>query len=328
MGVLLICSSSLFIVYLDSTILNVALPTLQKDLHASLSGLQWVADAYLLVVASLLMLTGSTADRLGRHAAVPARAGRASASARCCAHSRRLPGRSSRCACSRASAGRCSLRSRCRSSATPSRPRSVPRRLASVSGLRWPPPSGPIVGGVLVATVGWRSIFWLNVPICAVLIAATLHRAGVQSAQAPQDRRSRPDPDDRAARLAHLRGDPGPGFRLDLTGGPRPVQRRRGRSRRLRPGRAPSHRAPARTAVLPLPPVHRRDRDRGRRVHRAGRLPVRHHPLPAAGPRFPRRCGPDCRCCRHAGDGGPWPRRPSAHRPPRGRVSRWSRPAC
>src|SRR5690349_2986531 len=65
-GVLLICSSSLFIVYLDSTILNVALPTLQRDLHASLSGLQWVADAYLLVVASLLMLTGSTADRLGR----------------------------------------------------------------------------------------------------------------------------------------------------------------------------------------------------------------------------------------------------------------------
>jgi MFS family permease len=40
--------------------------TLQVDLHASLAGLQWVADAYLLVVASLLMLTGSCADRLGR----------------------------------------------------------------------------------------------------------------------------------------------------------------------------------------------------------------------------------------------------------------------
>src|ERR1700729_3686219 len=66
LGVLLICSSSLFIVYLDSTILNVALPTLQRDLHASLSGLQWVADAYLLVVSSLLLLAGSTADRLGR----------------------------------------------------------------------------------------------------------------------------------------------------------------------------------------------------------------------------------------------------------------------
>ena len=64
--VLLICSSSLFMTYLDSTILNVALPTLQKDLHASLAGLQWVADAYLLVIASLLLLTGSMADRLGR----------------------------------------------------------------------------------------------------------------------------------------------------------------------------------------------------------------------------------------------------------------------
>ena len=64
--VLLICSSSLFMTYLDSTILNVALPTLQADLHASLAGLQWVADAYLLVLASLLLLAGSMADRFGR----------------------------------------------------------------------------------------------------------------------------------------------------------------------------------------------------------------------------------------------------------------------
>ena len=64
--VLLICSSSLFLTYLDTTILNVALPTIAVDLHASLAGLQWIADSYLLVVASLLMLTGSTADRLGR----------------------------------------------------------------------------------------------------------------------------------------------------------------------------------------------------------------------------------------------------------------------
>ena len=43
-----------------------ALPTVQRDLHASLAGLQWIADAYLLVVASLLILAGSMADRLGR----------------------------------------------------------------------------------------------------------------------------------------------------------------------------------------------------------------------------------------------------------------------
>ena len=64
--VLLICCSSLLVVSMDNTIVNVALPSIRRDLHASLSGLQWTIDAYTLVLASLLMLSGSTADRLGR----------------------------------------------------------------------------------------------------------------------------------------------------------------------------------------------------------------------------------------------------------------------
>src|SRR5882724_6009114 len=64
--VLAICCMSLLIVSLDVTILNVALPAMQTDLHASTSGLQWTIDAYTLVLASLLMLSGSTADRIGR----------------------------------------------------------------------------------------------------------------------------------------------------------------------------------------------------------------------------------------------------------------------
>jgi len=64
--VLAICCMSLLIVSLDNTVLNVALPALQKDLDASVSGLQWTIDAYTLVLASLLMLAGSTADRIGR----------------------------------------------------------------------------------------------------------------------------------------------------------------------------------------------------------------------------------------------------------------------
>src|SRR5262245_19417277 len=64
--VLAICCMSLLIVGLDNTIVNVALPSIQRDLHASVSGLQWTIDAYTLVLASLLMLSGSTADRLGR----------------------------------------------------------------------------------------------------------------------------------------------------------------------------------------------------------------------------------------------------------------------
>src|SRR5580693_5188619 len=65
-GILLICSMSLFIVALDSTIVNVALPSIGRDFHSSVSGLQWTVDAYMLVIASLLMLSGSVADRVGR----------------------------------------------------------------------------------------------------------------------------------------------------------------------------------------------------------------------------------------------------------------------
>ena len=57
---------SLLIVGLDVTIVNVALPSIGHDFGASVSGLQWTVDAYTLVLASLLMLSGSTADRLGR----------------------------------------------------------------------------------------------------------------------------------------------------------------------------------------------------------------------------------------------------------------------
>ena len=64
--VLAICCMSLFIVGLDSTIVNVALPSISRELHSSVSGLQWVIDAYTLVLASLLMFSGSTADRIGR----------------------------------------------------------------------------------------------------------------------------------------------------------------------------------------------------------------------------------------------------------------------
>src|SRR4051794_40308211 len=65
-GVLLICSMSLFIVGLDITAVNVALPAIADQLDASLSWLQWSVSAYTVVMASLLLFSGSMADRLGR----------------------------------------------------------------------------------------------------------------------------------------------------------------------------------------------------------------------------------------------------------------------
>src|ERR687884_1265682 len=64
--ILAICCMSIFVVSLDNTIVNVALPSIRKDLDASVSQLQWTVDAYTVVLASLLILAGSIADRIGR----------------------------------------------------------------------------------------------------------------------------------------------------------------------------------------------------------------------------------------------------------------------
>src|SRR5580698_543377 len=64
--ILAICCMSLLIVGLDVTIVNVALPSIGRDLHTQVAGLQWTVDAYTLVLASFLMLAGSMADRIGR----------------------------------------------------------------------------------------------------------------------------------------------------------------------------------------------------------------------------------------------------------------------
>src|SRR3954453_2235045 len=66
MAILVICCMGLFIVGLDNTIVNLALPSIGHELQASVSSLQWVIDAYTVVLASLLMLAGSTGDRIGR----------------------------------------------------------------------------------------------------------------------------------------------------------------------------------------------------------------------------------------------------------------------
>ena len=188
MGVLLICSSSLFIVYLDSTILNVALPTLQRDLHASLSGLQWVADAYLLVVSSLLLLSGSAADRLGRKRVfLVGLAGFGLGSLLCSL----APGTGSLIALRMLQGIGGSMLSPVSLSIVRNTfhdPRERAHAIGIWSGIFGVATAcGPIVGGVLVSAIGWRSIFWLNVPICAAMFAATVRY--VPESRAPRPRR-------------------------------------------------------------------------------------------------------------------------------------------
>ena len=61
---------SLVVITLDNTILNVAIPTLQRELHATNSQLQWMVDSYTLVFAGLLLTAGSLGDRFGRRGAL------------------------------------------------------------------------------------------------------------------------------------------------------------------------------------------------------------------------------------------------------------------
>jgi EmrB/QacA subfamily drug resistance transporter len=69
-AILAILSLSVFLVVVDNTIVNVALPTLSRELGASTSELQWIVDSYSLVFAGLLLAAGSLSDRLGRKGAL------------------------------------------------------------------------------------------------------------------------------------------------------------------------------------------------------------------------------------------------------------------
>src|SRR6266511_507918 len=63
---------AMFVTSLDNTVVNVALPSIQRDLHLSIGGLQWVVSSYILVFASLLLVGGGLADRYGRRRLVAA----------------------------------------------------------------------------------------------------------------------------------------------------------------------------------------------------------------------------------------------------------------
>jgi len=174
MTILAVCCMSLLIVAMDNTIVNVALPSIRRDLHASISGLQWTIDAYVLVLASLLLLSGSTADRLGRKRTFQAGLLLFVTGSLLCSlaptlgwliAARMLQG-----------VGGSMLNPVAMSIITNvfTEPRERARAIGAwgaVVGISLA--LGPIVGGALTESVGWRSIFWINVPIGLAAIALT-----------------------------------------------------------------------------------------------------------------------------------------------------------
>ncbi|MEV7468607.1 MFS transporter [Streptomyces kronopolitis] len=189
--VLAICCMSLLIVSLDNTILNVALPSIQHELHASVSGMQWTIDAYTLVLASLLMLAGSTADRLGRRRVFLVGLVVFAVGSLLCSLA---PGLGWLVVFRMVQAVGGSMLNPVAMSIitnTFTEPRERARAIGvwgGVVGISMA--AGPVVGGLLVQTVGWRSIFWINVPIGALAIFLTLRY--VPESRAPRPRRVDP----------------------------------------------------------------------------------------------------------------------------------------
>src|ERR1700743_3177385 len=172
--ILCICCMSLLIVGTDSTIVNVALPAIRRDLGASVSGLQWSVDAYTLVLGSLLMASGSMADRFGRRRVFQIGLAMFTSGSLLCSLAPNV---------ALLVAFRC-LQALGGSMLNPvalsivSNTFTEPRARARAMGV-WGAvfgislALGPVVGGVLVTTVSWRAIFWINVPIGIAAIILT-----------------------------------------------------------------------------------------------------------------------------------------------------------
>ncbi|KJY42292.1 MFS transporter [Streptomyces sp. NRRL B-1568] len=191
MLVLAICCTSLLMVSLDNTILNVALPSMQRELHTSVSGLQWTIDAYTLVLASLLMLAGSTADRLGRRRTFQAGLVLFTVGSVLCSLA---PGLGWLIAFRMVQAVGGSMLNPVAMSIitnTFTDPRERARAIGvwgGVVGISMA--AGPVLGGVLVETTGWRTIFWINLPVGLAALALTARY--VPESRAPRPRRADP----------------------------------------------------------------------------------------------------------------------------------------
>ena len=187
-GVLLICSMSLLIVGLDLTIVNVALPSIGHEFGASVSGLQWTVDAYTLVLASLLMLSGSTADRLGRKRTFVVGLTVFSAGSLLCSVA---PNLTTLVIFRMVQAIGGSMLNPVAMSIitnTFTNPKERAQAVgvwAAVVGMSMA--LGPVIGGLLVGSVGWRSIFWINLPVGLAAIVLTLRF--IPESKAPKARR-------------------------------------------------------------------------------------------------------------------------------------------
>lgn len=188
---LAICCAGMIVVVMDISIVNIALPDIRDDLHASVSSLQWTVDAYTLVLASFLLLAGSTADRIGRKRVFLLGLAAFGLGSLLCGLAPGVGWLIGARAVQAVGGTMLNPVAMAIIATTFPDPRERARAIGvfgSMSGLSLA--LGPILGGALVDAFDWRSIFWINVPIVAVaIVMAALY---VPESRAPRARRADP----------------------------------------------------------------------------------------------------------------------------------------
>ncbi len=185
--VLAICCMSLLIVGLDATIVNVALPSISRDLHAPVSGLQWIIDAYTLVLASLLMLSGSMADRLGRRRVFMVGLCLFTLGSLLCSLAGSLGGLIAFRMLQGVGGSMLNpvAMSIIRNVFTDARERAQAIGFwGATVGISFA--LGPVLGGALVESVSWPAIFWINIPIGLAACALTMRFVPESKADRPR----------------------------------------------------------------------------------------------------------------------------------------------
>lgn len=185
--VLATCCLSLLLVTMDLTIVNVALPSIRRDLDASIASLQWAIDGYTVVVASFLMLSGTFADRFGRRRTFQLGLVVFSLGSLLCSIA---PSAGALVGFRMLQALGGSMLNPVALSIVASTfpdPKERARALGiwgAIFGVSMA--AGPLLGGALVESVGWRSIFWVNVPVGVVALALTARFVPESRAERPR----------------------------------------------------------------------------------------------------------------------------------------------
>jgi EmrB/QacA subfamily drug resistance transporter len=162
------------VAFLDSTVVNVALPTISRNLRTGLSDLQWITDAYLLTLGALIILGGSLGDRFGRRRVfVFGLVSFTAASVICGAAPNTLVLIAARAlqgiGGSLLVPGSLAIISACFVAEDRARAVGLWSGLSGVSVV-----VGPFIGGWLVDVVSWRAIFFINVPLAAAAVGIAL----------------------------------------------------------------------------------------------------------------------------------------------------------